>query len=123
MNAKIELEGRDSTNRRSETDEQNNSRDFKNNEYERIHIGIVCRILSYLNDGKKRILNLQMHCGINAKTCEKHTRFLTDMDWIKDMKEGRARWLEITEEGREYQEKFCKKYGYTEKNDYFDSCL
>jgi len=115
MNVKIESEDRDSINRMSETDKQDNSQDFKNNGYERIHIGIVCRILNYLSDGKKRILNLQMHCGINAKTCEKHIRFLTDMDWIEDMKEGRARWLEMTGEGREYQEKFCMKSGYIEE--------
>ena len=85
--------------------------------YERIDISIICRIYKYLQSGPKRILKLQHHCNINSKTCENHLDFLVKMSWVMDIKEDIRRTIEITEEGRLYQEKFCNGYGFKNKYD------
>lgn len=91
---------------------------IKKYSYQQVHIKIICKILNYLKNGPKRILKLEEHCYINSKTCEKHLDFLEKMDWIKNTKKDKTcRFIEITEKGIEYQEKFCKEYEFNCKDD------
>lgn len=91
--------------------------------YRRVEISIIWKILNRLKNDEVRILKLQRYCGINTETCTRHLDFLVKMEWIKDIKEKRCRFIEITEEGRKYHEKFCKEYEYHDENDYFMSYI
>ena len=85
--------------------------------YKRIDIRIICKILKYLKSGSKRVLRLQQYCRINSNTCDNHLDFFVKMSWVKDIKEHRCRTIEITEEGRKYEEKFCNRYEFKDDDD------
>ena len=107
------------TQKQIQVEKSSNSKKDKKLSYQHVCIKIICKILSYLKKGPVRVLRLEEHCHINSKTCEKHLDFLVKMDWIKDIKEDkRRRFIEITQDGRWYQEKFCKEYEFICQDDF-----